>query len=129
LECLDSDLPPAILISSLQLSFSWYMFWCLAVNSCPPDSYLYLPLVHSDPTGSERNIQWILKLAIKWTVLRDIVGDTMKQMNAGVEPSRVEFEKRLSVVQNYSVGWLVNAYEAINKHEIVEKVSYSLKAF
>lgn len=74
-------------------------------------------------------IQRILKLAIKRTVLKDIVDDTMKQINAGVEPSKVVFEKRLPVVRNRSVGWLVNAYEAINKHEIVEKVSYSLKAF
>ena len=43
-------------------------------------------------------IQQILKLAIKWTVLKDIVDDTIKQMNAGVEPSKVVFKKRLPVV-------------------------------
>jgi len=53
----------------------------------------------------------------------------MKHINTDTEPSIVVFEKRLPIVRNCSVGSLVNAYEAINKHEIVEKVSYSLKAF
>ena len=53
----------------------------------------------------------------------------MKQMKAGIEPSKVVFKKRLPVVRNHSVGWLVNRYEAINKHEIVEKVSYQLNKF
>jgi hypothetical protein len=48
----------------------------------------------------------------------------MQQLNAGVQPNKVEFEKKLAVVRNRSVSWLVNGYEAINKHEIVEKVCY-----
>jgi len=46
----------------------------------------------------------------------------MRQLKDGVEPSEVVFEKKLGVVQNRSVGWLVNAYEAINNCELVEKV-------
>jgi hypothetical protein len=53
----------------------------------------------------------------------------MKQLNAGVPASKVTFEKRLPVVRDQSVGWLVNGYEAINKHEIVKKVCCSLKDF
>jgi hypothetical protein len=70
-------------------------------------------------------IQRILKLAIRRTILKDIVDDTMKQLKAGIEPDKVKFEKRLPVVRNRSVGWLINGYEAINKCEIVEKVSHS----
>ena len=51
----------------------------------------------------------------------------MQQLNSGVQPSQVVFEKRLPVVRNRSVSWLVNGYEAINKREIVEKVCYFLK--
>jgi len=51
----------------------------------------------------------------------------MQQLNAGVQANKVVFEKKLAVVQNRSVDWLVNGYEAINKCEIVEKVSYLLK--
>ena len=50
-------------------------------------------------------------------------------MKAGIEPRKVVFEKRLPVVRNRSVGWLVNGYEAINKHEVIEKVSYHLNKF
>jgi len=53
----------------------------------------------------------------------------MEQLKSGVEPSKVVFEKKLPIVQNHSVSWLVNAYEAINKHELVEKVSYPPEYF
>ena len=53
----------------------------------------------------------------------------MQQLNAGVQANKVVFEKKLPVIRNRSVSWLVNGYEAINKCEIVEKVSYSLKDF
>ena len=69
-------------------------------------------------------IQHILKLAIRRSALKDIVDHTVQQLNSGVQPSQVVFEKKLPVVRNRSVGWLVNGYEAINKHEIVEKVRY-----
>ena len=68
-------------------------------------------------------IQRVLKLAIRWTALKDIVDNTMQQLRSGVKPDKVVFEKKLGVVRNRSVGWLVNAYEAINKRELVEKVS------
>ena len=69
-------------------------------------------------------IQRILKLAIRRTALKDIVDDTMQQLNGGVKPDKVVFEKKLGIVRNRSVGWLVNAYEAINKCELVEKVNH-----
>jgi hypothetical protein len=50
------------------------------------------------------------------------VNDTMQQLKGGVEPSKVVFEKRLPIIRDRSVGWLVNAYEAINNYELVEKV-------
>ena len=74
-------------------------------------------------------IQQILKLAIRQTALKDIVDDTMQQLKAEIEPSKVVFEKRLPVVRNHSISWLVNGYETINKHEIVEKASYSPMKF
>ena len=68
-------------------------------------------------------VQQVLKLAIRQTALKDIVDNTMQQLKSGVEPDKVVFEKKLGVVRNHSVGWLVNAYEAINECELVEKVS------
>jgi hypothetical protein len=70
-------------------------------------------------------IQRVLKLAIKRSVLQDIINDTMKQLDSGVEPSKVDFEKRLPVVWDRSVRWLVNGYEAINNPELVKKVIFT----
>lgn len=67
-------------------------------------------------------IQRVLKLAIRRSALKDVVDDTMQQLRDGVEPSKVVFEKRLPIVRNRSVGWLVNGYEAINNCELVQKV-------
>jgi hypothetical protein len=67
-------------------------------------------------------IQRVLKLAIRRSVLSDIVDHTMGQLGAGATPNQVTFEKRLPVLRNRSVGWLVNGYEAINNPEIVQKV-------
>ena len=67
-------------------------------------------------------IQRILKLAIKRSALQDIINDTMEQLGHGTEPSKVTFEKRLGIVRDRSIRWLVNGYEAINKPELVKKV-------
>ena len=46
----------------------------------------------------------------------------MEQLGHGTEPSKVTFEKQLGIVWDYSIRWLVNGYEAINKPELVKKV-------
>ena len=50
----------------------------------------------------------------------------MQQLQSGVEPHEVVFQKKLGVVRDWSVGWLVHAYDAINKCELVEKVCHLL---
>ena len=72
-------------------------------------------------------IQRILKLAIRRTALKDIVDDTMVQLNKGAKPEKVVFVKKIGVIRDRSVSWLVNAYEAINNRELVEKVTHFLK--
>ena len=67
-------------------------------------------------------IQRVLKLAIKRTALQDIINDTKEQLDSGVTPSMVTFEKRLGVVRDRSVRWLVNGYKAINNPELIKKV-------
>jgi hypothetical protein len=69
-------------------------------------------------------IQHVLKLAIRRSALQDVVNDTMEQLDCGVEPSRVTFEKRLGTIRDHSVKWLVNWYEAINNPELVKKVIF-----
>ena len=67
-------------------------------------------------------IQRVLKLAIRRTALQDVINDTTEQLGHGVEPSKVTFEKRLPVVRNRSIRWLVNGYKAINNPELIKKV-------
>ena len=69
-------------------------------------------------------IQRVLKLAIKRSALSDVIDNTMGQLKSGVTPDKVTFEKRMEVVRNRSVRWLVNGYEAINNPEIVQKVIF-----
>ena len=70
-------------------------------------------------------IQCVFKLAIRRSALQDVINGTMEQLGSGVEPSKVEFEKRLGVVWDCSVRWLVNGYEAINNPELVKKVIFT----
>jgi len=67
-------------------------------------------------------IQRVLKLAIRRSALKDIVDHTTSQLNSGVTPNQIIFEKKLPVVRDRSVQWLINGYEAINNPEIVQKV-------
>ena len=69
-------------------------------------------------------IQRVLKLAIRQTALQDIINDTMEQLDDGVQPSMVTFEKQLPVIRDRSVRWLVNGYEAINNPELIKKVTF-----
>ena len=68
----------------------------------------------------------MLKLAIKQTALSDVVDNTMNQLKSGITPDKVTFEKKIGVVRDCSVKWLVNAYEAINNPEIVQKVIFNM---
>ncbi|KAF9789720.1 hypothetical protein BJ322DRAFT_991400, partial [Thelephora terrestris] len=66
-------------------------------------------------------IQRILKLAIKRSALSDIVDHTMVQLNSGITPDQIAFDKRMGVVRDRSVMWLINGYMAINNPEIIQK--------
>ena len=67
-------------------------------------------------------VQKVLKLAIRRSALEDVINDTTQQLNSGIEPSMVTFEKRLPVVRDRSIRWLVNGYDAINNPELIKKV-------
>ena len=69
-------------------------------------------------------IQRVLKLAIRRSALQDIITNTMEQLDEGIEPRMVTFDKGLPIVRNNSVRWLVKGYEAINKPDLVKKVIF-----
>jgi len=88
--------------------------------------WIWIHFVPANCTGlfqpCDVGIQQVLKLAVRRSALSNIVDHTMDQLNKGILPSQITFEKRLPVVRNRSVQWLVNGYEAINNEEIVQKV-------
>lgn len=92
--------------------------------------WVHIHFVPANCTGlfqpCDVGIQRILKLAIRRSVLKDIVDDTMDQLDSGITPDRITFDKRMGVVRNRSVTWLVNGYGAINNPEIVQKVTILL---
>ena len=71
-------------------------------------------------------IQRVLKLAIRRSALQDIIDNTMEQLSQGVGPEGVKFEKKLPLVRNRSVRWLVNGYKAINRPDFVQKVTFRI---
>lgn len=89
--------------------------------------WIHIHFVPANCTGlfqpCDVGIQRILKLAIKRSALSDVVDHTMNQLKSGVTPDKVTFDKRMEVVRNRSVQWLVNGYEAIDNPEIVQKVT------
>jgi len=88
--------------------------------------WIWIHFVPANCTGlfqpCDVGIQRVLKLAVRRSALSSIVDHTMYQLNKGISPGQIPFEKRLPVVRNRSVEWLVNAYEAINNQELVQKV-------
>ena len=92
--------------------------------------WIHIHFVPANCTGlfqpCDVGIQRVLKLAIRRSALKDIVDHTMAQLSSGTAPNKITFEKRLPVVRNRSVQWLINGYEAINNPEIVQKVALSV---
>ena len=73
------------------------------------NTYLWIQIhyVPANCTGlfqpCDVGIQQVLKLAIKQSALQDVINDTTEQLDHGVEPSKVTFEKWLPVIQDCSV--------------------------
>ena len=73
----------------------------------------YIPVNYTGLFQScDVGIQHPLKLAIKHSVLQDIVNDTMRQLDCGIEPNKVSFEKQLNVVRDWSqMKFRLHSYE------------------
>ena len=67
-------------------------------------------------------IQRPFKLSTKWSYHEDIVNEFLRQIENGED---ISIDDRLAIHRNRSVCWLWNAYQAVNKKELVKKVSRS----
>ena len=77
------------------------------------------PLLQACDVG----IQKILKIAIKKSSHADVVEETLSKLKDGMSPASVQVQKKLGILRDRSVKWLVDGYKAINKADIVKKVS------
>jgi hypothetical protein len=68
-------------------------------------------------------IQRILKLAIRQASHADVVNETLGALESGRAPEVIINDKSQRTPCNRSVNWIVQGYHAINKPEIVQKVS------
>lgn len=67
-------------------------------------------------------LQRVAKTAMRQKALADIINETTKAISSGVDPSTFINDKTLKVLRNRSVSWMVEAYKALNKPELVRKV-------
>ena len=69
-------------------------------------------------------IQRLLKHVLKWAYHRDVVDEISAQLDA--EEKTIEVNRDLKHVRDASVSWVWEAYEYLNKAEIVKKVKRTL---
>ena len=84
-------------------------------------------IVHNVPANCTRvfqacdvGIQRVLKHSLKQSYHKDIVSDMSGQMDRGEE---LVIEKKLGVLRDRAVAWLVRAHDDVNRIDIVKKVS------
>jgi hypothetical protein len=67
-------------------------------------------------------LQRLLKLEIKRRQHADIVEETLALLRKGTPPSELKLDTKIGTLRNRSINWLVHAYNAVNKPDIVKKV-------
>lgn len=68
-------------------------------------------------------LQRILKLAIRQASHADIVNETVAALEAGTAPQDIVNDQTHATLRNRSIGWILKGFDAINKPELVKKVS------
>ncbi|TFK81293.1 hypothetical protein K466DRAFT_558073 [Polyporus arcularius HHB13444] len=76
------------------------------------------PLLQACDVG----IQKITKHAIKKSLHADVVEETLQELKKGVSPEAVLLQKKLGVLRDRSVQWIVDGFKAVNKVDVVKKV-------
>lgn len=68
-------------------------------------------------------IQRVLKQSMKRSAHKDIVDETIAHLDAGTPLGMFKLDTTLGTLRDRSVGWILNAYNDINKKELIMKVS------
>lgn len=80
-------------------------------------------------------VQRVFKHAVRRSSHAHIVAETVEQLNNDIMPAKVTINKKVGILRNRSVEWLVNAYHAIDDAALIRQVctqfiyfsSYTLK--
>lgn len=73
--------------------------------------------------ASDVALQRVAKTAMRRKALSDMVDETTTALAGGANPTTFINGKTVKTLRNHSVSWMVEAYTAINKRELVQKVS------
>jgi hypothetical protein len=64
-----------------------------------------------------------LKIAIQQACHADVVDETLNALESGVSPTDVRLDSTVKTLRDRSVRWIVQAHDAINCKDLVQKVS------
>jgi hypothetical protein len=68
-------------------------------------------------------IQPVLKQSMKRSAHKDIVDETIAHLDAGTPLGMFKLDTTFGTLRDRSVGWILNAYDDMNKKELIMKVS------
>ncbi|KAF8988262.1 hypothetical protein BDZ89DRAFT_974934 [Hymenopellis radicata] len=69
------------------------------------------------------SIQHPVKLSIRQSQQEDLLNEATSQLGTAEGAAAITFETGIKVIRDRSVQWLVDAYHAVNKPELVKKAS------
>lgn len=89
--------------------------------------YRYVPAGTTGVTQPcDVGLQRPIKLAIKEFQHADIVNETLTQLSSGTVASDIRLDTTKGTLRDRSVRWFVEAYKAVNKTDLIKKVSFIL---
>lgn len=69
-------------------------------------------------------LQWVAKIAMCRKALSDMIEETTEALASGADPITFINNKTVKTLRNWSVSWMVDAYNTINKPELVKKANF-----
>ena len=89
--------------------------------------YIIILFVPAGCTGlfqpCDVGLQRVFKHSLKVSAHADVVQEVLGQLQQGIPISDVKSDTTLGVLRDRTVHWLWSAFNALNKPEIVKKVS------
>ncbi|KAG8726118.1 hypothetical protein FRC12_023690 [Ceratobasidium sp. 428] len=67
-------------------------------------------------------IQRVLKIAIRNAAHADVVTETVNALRSGIKPEHVINDQSLPTLRRRSLSWIVQAYHAVNRSDLIKKV-------